>query len=591
MSDSDSSECTSSEDDANKDPSFKYRAANQSRRSGRAQVDHDIFEGLPVRNWRRQTLTVGAAPKVETTNNRNLPSELPMPKDSHLLCPMSRALLQAARAGRVNKPPQLAESEIKDGPEDEDPGKEEAERIFSLRRWQVVPRHLEPPEPEYLAKRRKGLKGPSINGVLGPSAGGGVVKRTTVRKIDIDGNSMVQEVLVPEGQKVEGEIISEVTMTDASAPGTVLEGVGVVNADGVVVSTDIAHPTPSRRRPPPPRRKPKGFKRGRRKQVQFNEGAAAATAAPSQNSETASGQTNGEGVQQAINNQSTDTNVGDVEMGEDSNLQDGEQDGEDSGDEGDEGEEGDEGDEDDREDGELSPSREATESKSPSKAHTLEPPRSVPELPPNGAISSLPPKPHVTVPPAEIPSERPEDTMTSTLEVAATSVPEDPEGSEMLMADPILHEIITEPATSEVPQALPEEVPSIISSTLDDQPRRTIEEPTSLVPEYTTSEEYIEPDPPKEHLPTLEELPQDEPSIIEEIPETRSEKLMSKPSSPVEAEVDLFGSLERHLDGQQTTVNAPSTTPTNEDEPVVPQKESSPRDDQPAQPEVTTSEN
>ncbi|KFY70844.1 hypothetical protein V498_10178, partial [Pseudogymnoascus sp. VKM F-4517 (FW-2822)] len=34
-----------------------YRNSNPSRRQTRGLVDHDIFEGLPVRNWRRDAVT------------------------------------------------------------------------------------------------------------------------------------------------------------------------------------------------------------------------------------------------------------------------------------------------------------------------------------------------------------------------------------------------------------------------------------------------------------------------------------------------------------------------------------------------------
>ncbi|KAI9703249.1 MAG: hypothetical protein M1836_007815 [Candelina mexicana] len=369
----------------------QYRSSGRSNRSGRAQIDHDVFEGLPVRHWRRSPLTVGSASRVDSTVNRSLQPELPMPKDAHLLSPMSRALLQAARAGTVNKPHPPPEDDKEGGEEDEDGA--ETERGFVAKKWGVVPRHLEGPEPEYLAKRRKGLASP-YSSLMGPLGGSGPLTKTKVRKLDADGNSYVLEVLVPEGQKVEGEVVEEIPMTEAPAPGTVVEGVGVVNADGVVVA-DSMQPTPPRRRPPPPKRKPKGPGRGRKKKVQFAPGAEGAeggfTGTDNPNATKVEGDASGvvgqNGIKQEdITGNGTMNGDGDIEMVDDSNG---------------EGDEGEEGEDDDREEGELSPSpvADAHGSPSPSKS-PLKPPQQVIE-PTNAAIEpvdlSLPPKPDFTL--------------------------------------------------------------------------------------------------------------------------------------------------------------------------------------------------
>jgi hypothetical protein len=147
---------------------------------------------------------------------------------------------------------------------------------FTVKKYVKVARHNEAPEPEYLAKRRKGLPSQYINGqVQAP------LRETKVKKLDAEGNVAVYKVLAPEGQVVEGEVAPtdaaiEVTPIVA-APGTVVEGVGVVNAEGVVVANDILQQTPPRRRPPPPKKKKnKGPPRpgpGRgRKRVDFVEG-------------------------------------------------------------------------------------------------------------------------------------------------------------------------------------------------------------------------------------------------------------------------------------------------------------------------------
>lgn len=278
-----------------------------------------------------------------------------MPKDAHLLSPMSQALLRAARMGQVNKPPPPQIEEDKELGEDED-ADADMESTFAVRRWALVPRHLEGVEPEYLAKRRKGL--PSVYGVtVMPLGGTGQMRKTKVRKTDTDGNTAVWDVLVPEGQTVEGEILQGESFSTqaAPAPGTIVEGVGVVNAEGLVIAGDQMS-TPARRRPPPPKRKAKGPGRGRRKRVGFvsisnpggihsRRGGHGAPMGPRPR--------DGDSLKPGlVSDQGTPQNA-DIEMGEDSVLQDGEEAGEDGSDDE---EEGDDGDDNDREEGELSPS-------------------------------------------------------------------------------------------------------------------------------------------------------------------------------------------------------------------------------------------
>ncbi|RDW86178.1 uncharacterized protein DSM5745_02820 [Aspergillus mulundensis] len=270
-------------------------------RTRTGQVDHDVFEGLPVRRWTRQVQTISQEPKTEGTEskvsgNAGKPSipEHPMPRDSHLLNPMSRALLRAARSGciyirKASRDFDDEEKEITD-PEEQQT-QQSLERNFSMRKWTTVPKHLEAPEVEFLAKRRPGL--PSLYGATAGTvdgAGSVPMRKTRFKKVDpVTGNILIYAAWVPEGHKIEGEITDEVqvaaestqaTVTpQAPAPGTVIEGVGVVNAQGVVVAAagSAAVITPPKRRPPPPKRKGKGLK-GRRKKVMFapGEGADAA---------------------------------------------------------------------------------------------------------------------------------------------------------------------------------------------------------------------------------------------------------------------------------------------------------------------------
>ncbi|DAA76819.1 TPA_exp: Uncharacterized protein A8136_7048 [Trichophyton benhamiae CBS 112371] len=234
---------------------------NRSSRPHRSgPIDHDVFEGLPVRRWARQLTTVSQEPKsteqdTSIVDSQSLP-ELPMPRDSHLLTPVSRALLRAARAGctyirPVRKDPEPEELEQKD---DDDTVVEPTvdERTFAAMKWTALPRTVELPEVEFLAPRRAGL--PSLYGAGAQSnaatAGGSSIpmRKTKFKKIDpTTGVISIYEAWVPEGYQVEGEIIQEAQVIaenpDAKvvnvepAPGTVVADIGVVNQDGVVVAT------------------------------------------------------------------------------------------------------------------------------------------------------------------------------------------------------------------------------------------------------------------------------------------------------------------------------------------------------------------
>ncbi|GAB1205754.1 hypothetical protein APSETT445_004433 [Aspergillus pseudonomiae] len=269
-----------------------------ANRTRTGQIDHDVFEGLPVRRWTRQLQTVSQTPKldgqesfVEGPGGKQTIPEHPMPKDSHLLTPMSRALLRAARAGciYIRKATKDAEDEEKEVTDvEEQPALQTTERSFVTRKWSTVPRHLENSEVEFLAKRRPGLPslyGATTAGANGAENGSAPMRRTRFKKVDPNsGNISVYEAWVPEGHKIEGEITNDsqlvpensetIVTPEAPAPGTVIEGVGVVNAEGVVVAdpASAAVMTPPKRRPPPPKRKAKGFGKGRRKKVMFAPG-------------------------------------------------------------------------------------------------------------------------------------------------------------------------------------------------------------------------------------------------------------------------------------------------------------------------------
>ena len=342
----------------------QYRNSRTGNRTTRTQIDHDVFEGLPVRHWRKRPISVNAAPEKENIDNADLHNlawkELPMPRDSHLLSPMSQDLLRAARMPQAKKPTTPLLEDDKEPGEDED-ADGEIDTGFVAKRWAVLPKESEGPEPEFLAKRRKGL--PSVHsGSLGSTSNTGQMRKTKIRKIDTEGNNSVWEVLVPEGQTVEGEVVEEETSpTQAPAPGTVVEGVGVVNAEGVVIAGDQGVPAINKRRPPPPKRKAKGPGRGRKKKVAFVGADGAPTAiGPNGNLNGTLKTEDADSIRAGVRVQ-----VGDTEMCDHSLLKEGDQEGEEGSEEGSEDDEGDEG---DREEGELSPSPSA--SRSPMKHET-----------------------------------------------------------------------------------------------------------------------------------------------------------------------------------------------------------------------------
>ncbi|KAJ5930642.1 hypothetical protein N7466_006135 [Penicillium verhagenii] len=278
------------------------RQLDGNRRTG--QIDHDVFEGLPVRRWSRQPQVHSQMPKSEDPEYQQGPgagamlSELAMPRDSKLLGSSSCALLRAARAGciyiRQNaRAPEDNDKKTADG--EDGSGNNSAERTFTSRKWMALPKHLEPAEVEFLAKRRVGL--PSLYGGVtsadGSGSGPGPMRRTKFKKTDPEtGKISIYEAWVPEGHRIEGEITGDVqaiaqqstvpVKAEMPAPGTVVEGVGIVNSEGVVVAEagSASVMTPPKRRPPPPKRKKmKGPGRGGKKKVMFapGEGADAAT--------------------------------------------------------------------------------------------------------------------------------------------------------------------------------------------------------------------------------------------------------------------------------------------------------------------------
>ncbi|KAI0172383.1 hypothetical protein GGR52DRAFT_590880 [Hypoxylon sp. FL1284] len=313
-----------------------FRPNTQTRRGNRSgYVEHDDFEGLPVRQWRQEWVSIAPPPPTDTAQKNDVWAlELPhgMPKDSHLLPTHTQELLRAARSGRLYKrPPPTEEEEVDaDAAPAEKPEKKEEDptsKGFQVKVWKQVARNAEGPTVSHLAKRRKGLVTLSSSIPAGPSSGPAIVK-ATVRRVDAAGNPYTQEVTLNEGQPVEGEIISTTVVPAPAVP---------PNADASAAAT------PVRRRPPPPKRKPKGPGRGRKKKLPLP-----ASTRPDVSVTGAGTATDG--------NNPSGQGIGDLKPGDqsESKNQDSEMAGDDDGDDGeDDGEEGEDGDEGDEEDSEM----------------------------------------------------------------------------------------------------------------------------------------------------------------------------------------------------------------------------------------------
>ena len=340
---------------------FQFRPSGRSNRSGRSQADHDVFEGLPIKQWRHSESIVGLPHAVvgEKKPGDNAWPEPPLPRDTHLLSPWTQALLREARKPRLAKRKEPTEDEK--GDEEED-GEKEMQTGFLAKKWAHVPAHLEEPEREYVAKRRKGL--PSLHTTLALQAAVNIsstapTRKARVMKADAEGKTTVYEVLVAEGQVVEGEIQNDTEMPDAAperaAPGTVIDGVGIANAEGVIVANDLLQPQlpPPRRRTMPPKRVKKGGPGRGKKKVMFTADRPAGNATPG-----------GTGAPST-------PGAGDSVAGEPMDIDSVRK-------EDDEGEDDDE--DDDREDGEVSDA-EAGPDETPSRPRDTGLPSDAPELP------------------------------------------------------------------------------------------------------------------------------------------------------------------------------------------------------------------
>ncbi|KOS19754.1 hypothetical protein ESCO_001166 [Escovopsis weberi] len=228
-----------------------------TRRANRGgYVEHDDFEGLPVRQWRQEWTNIAPPPQPELHQNDVWAVELlhGMPKDAALLPPHTQELLRAARSGRLYKRPPPTEDEDADGdtlqPDKLDKKEDDfMSQGYQLRLWKQIPKTIEAPVISHLAKRRKNTV-TIASRTVEEKVQGPTVTRATVRRIDAAGNPYTEEVTLAEGQQLDGEIIS-----------TRVEALPVAKAEA---SAPVL--APARRRPPPPKRKAKaGPGRGKKK--------------------------------------------------------------------------------------------------------------------------------------------------------------------------------------------------------------------------------------------------------------------------------------------------------------------------------------
>ncbi|PQE06115.1 lyr family protein [Rutstroemia sp. NJR-2017a BBW] len=316
-------------------PAYRTGGRRQNRTG---YVDHDIFEGLPVRQWRREFVTVAPPPSQENNSAQNdtWANELPwgMPKDSHLLPQHSQDLLRAARSGRISKRPAPTDDDDADvdtsGDKADKKEEEMRESGFTARAWKQVPRNQEGPDIDFLAKRRKGL----VANVPKPAPAPTVVK-TTIRKTDAAGNEYLQDVVVPHGQTVEGDIVSQTTIPDPNA----------------------VEATPFRRKGPVGKKGRRGPGRGRKKILPITPHVTSDPSAQGGNATSAN--LGPDGVKIEPNNNTTPVKNGDTDMMDESNPASDD-------DEGDDGDQGD--DDDDSFDALNSPSR---PSRDPSQPHQI----------------------------------------------------------------------------------------------------------------------------------------------------------------------------------------------------------------------------
>ena len=365
---------------------LKYRNSRTGNaRRAVSQPDHDILEGLPIRRWHKTAVNVTAT-TLEKADANTVPlqpngyPELEMPRDWNMLSETCQAILLSARRGMTLGEENNEAKESAERGDGEVAHKEEKPGLMA-RKWALFSKDFEPKEPEFLAKRRKGLRS-LYGGSTAPMNIDSQMRKIKIRNIDSEGNSQIVEALVPEGQAVDAEVVDEdlTTPTRALTPGTTVEGLGIANAEGVLVPVGEAIPASQRKRPPPPKRRLKGPGRGKKKKVAFTPGADSSNAPGNRGAVDGNGQRIG--IDIAIGTRPGEGG----DRGEDSIMQDVGPDGEEGSEDGTEEEEGEEG----AREGDLSPTPEVEEI---SNGQVPLAPKDVAEAPGDARLPRAPPSP------------------------------------------------------------------------------------------------------------------------------------------------------------------------------------------------------
>ncbi|EHK17176.1 uncharacterized protein TRIVIDRAFT_41853, partial [Trichoderma virens Gv29-8] len=459
-----------------------------TRRANRSgYVEHDDFEGLPVRQWRHEWVNVAPPVQQEQQQQNDIWAiELihGMPKDATLLPPHTQELLRAARSGRLYKRPHPNEDEEADGEPNiqEKPEKKEEDTSaqgYQIRIWKQLPKNVEAPGISHLAKRRKNVVTVASRTVE-EKVQGPTVTRATVRRMDAAGNPYTEEVTLSEGQRVEGEVIA-----------TRVEAIAAPQPNA------FAAPPPSavRRRPPPPKRKAKaGPGRGKKKIKQpllADQQAAGAVPAVGAGAATAV-KTEAKDLLTPTPNESETRNP-DSEMGDvDGDDDDDEEEEGDDGDEGEDGEEGEgegEGDETELQDESILDVTKDNDEEMVDASHIIDHPdieMKDEQLAPSEPAPREPSPPQpADIPALEEPSERP------------ASVPLKQEDTPP--RNPVIVPSPSEPSVHT--ESVAEAAPPVLDNLADNTADSTIAEPPSTIV-GEAPEEAIERD-----MPQAEELP------------------------------------------------------------------------------------
>ncbi|PPJ59781.1 hypothetical protein CBER1_04339 [Cercospora berteroae] len=532
----------------------QYRPPGRSNRSGRSNADNDVFEGLPVKQWTQAFAKVSLAPPVSEieASKDDKWGEPPMPRDFQLLTPWTQHLLRLARSGKVGTKRKQDADADDDKPDDEvaeedtKPTSNSDDRGYVAKKWKPVPEHSLEPEHKhfnFLAKRRRGLPslyGPDLQLASVP------MRKTKVQKADANGEIAVYEVLVPEGQTIEGEIAESTELADAkpvlAAPGTVIEGVGVANEEGVMVAEHLKPSMPRRNRPPP---KKKGGPGRGKKRVTFTNPDGSTYTAIVPNATKIVPQP-GQTIKHVAKGEEATADVS-VEEAARNAAQRHDENGEEGS--GDDDEEGDE-DDDDREDGELSDEDDddapATGAQTPAIVEEKEAPQPMEDVQPTLPTASTeaePALPETSDKPAEEPVEPAAPAVESAIEPITEPVETRPDAKRSVESSPDLplaqgHSSaasVTEPAPltlDTVPEEKPLEEPEAGEPLVEDPP---IEEPITTEPaEAKPAEVELT----EEAAPTAESLAPVAPAPAEE--EEKIEKFD-------DGDEDLLGNLEKSL--------------------------------------------